>query len=192
MGGNSVADAGPIDWPNFWLSTADRLAFHWQVGRGHLLTEDSLRFSLVEALHDAGVGADRLAVEVLAPVMPKAKLDLTVDGVHGTIVELKYPRDSRTGISPDTMTLGEILRDFCRVGLVDAQDRWVAQVINTRLANYLARAARKYDLDWAIESGDRMVLSRKALSGLPRTALMSIGETPWRLPMKQHVEPAHR
>jgi hypothetical protein len=42
-------------------------------------------------------------------------LDLTVDGSGGTVIELKYPRASRTGISPDTMTLGELIRDFLLV-----------------------------------------------------------------------------
>lgn len=173
-----------LDWPRVWQTTVARLTQHLDAGRGHLLTEDTLRLCLIEALDQHGITADRLSAEVLTPLLPGAKLDLAIDGPSGTVIELKYPRDSRTGISPDTMTLGELLRDFCRVGLLDADDRWVVQVLNTRLADYLARAAAKYQLEWAIEPGEAMLLNRPALAGLPRTALTSIGETPWRLPVR--------
>jgi hypothetical protein len=66
-------------------------------------------------LESLGVSPDRLAIEVLTPVLAGGKLDLTVDGSGGTVIELKYPRASRTGISPDTMTLGELIRDFLLV-----------------------------------------------------------------------------
>jgi hypothetical protein len=74
-----------------------------------------VRWCTVLALESLGVSPDRLAIEVLTPVLAGGKLDLTVDGSGGTVIELKYPRASRTGISPDTMTLGELIRDFLLV-----------------------------------------------------------------------------
>lgn len=53
------------------------------------------------------------------------------------VIELKYPRDSRSGISPDTMTLGELLRDFLRVAAVPADQPWVVQILNPRLQRFL-------------------------------------------------------
>jgi hypothetical protein len=72
------------------------------------LTEDTLRFETVLALAESGVPASRLAVEVRAPQLAGGKLDLVVDPPGGTIIEFKYPRDSRSGISPDTMNLRRI------------------------------------------------------------------------------------
>lgn len=174
----------PVDWSRVWETTAAGLKRHADAGRGHLLTEDTLRLCLIESLDQHGVAAGRLAAEVITQVLPGAKLDLAVDGPNGTVIELKYPRDSRTGISPDTMTLGELVRDFCRVGLLTARERWVGQVINTRLADYLVRVGAKYQLGWVFEPGETMLLNRAALAALPRTALTAIGERPWRLPIQ--------
>jgi hypothetical protein len=37
------------------------------------------------------------------------------------------------------MTLGELIRDFLRVAVVDAEDRWVVQVLQPELRRYLSR-----------------------------------------------------
>jgi hypothetical protein len=103
------------DWKQVWVDVAHRLSEHRAAGRGLLLTEDSVRWCTVLALESLGVSPDRPAIEVLTPVLAGGKLDLTVDGSGGTVIELKYPRASRTGISPDTMTLGELIRDFLLV-----------------------------------------------------------------------------
>jgi len=134
-------DAGtpsqPVDWPDIWREVASRLASHRAAGRGHLLTEDVVRMETVLALAGADVHAGRLAMEHLAPELEGGKLDLVIDPPHGVVIELKYPRDSRTGFSPDTMTLGELVRDFLRVAVVPAEQRWVVQVLNPRLQRYL-------------------------------------------------------
>ena len=171
------------DWASVWSQVASRMASHWAAGRVHLLTEDTLRMCLVEVLGEHGVDAARLEAEVYAPGLGVGKLDLTIDGPAGTVIELKYPRDSRTGFSPDTMTLGELLRDFCRVAAVDAGDRWVTLVINTRLARYLAGASTRFTLGWAVEEGQTMTLDRAILGQLPATAVNAIGSMPWRLPV---------
>jgi len=172
-----------LDWVSVWTGTASRLAGHWALGRAHLLTEDVFRMCLVDALEERGVAAPRLAAEVFADGLGKGKLDLTIDGPTGTVIELKYPRDSRTGMSPDTMTLGELLRDFCRVAAVDSTDRWVAQVVNARLARYLASAGARFGFEWAVRPGQEFVLTREVLETLPPTALTAMGEGRWRLPV---------
>lgn len=176
---------GAATWSTVWEATAARLRDHWAAGRGHLLTEDTLRMSFITALGDAGIGPSRLNAEVYAPALGMGKLDLCIDGHAGTIIELKYPRDSRKDAgSADTMTLGELVRDFCRVGVVDARERWVAQVIHARLARYLAAATARYELEWATEPGQRMALQRDAMQRLPRAARTCIGDTAWLLPVQ--------
>lgn len=165
------------DWPGVWSDVAQRLAEHRAAGRGQLLTEDTVRMCTVLALQAVGVGPERMAIEVAAPVLAGGKLDLTVDTAAGTVIELKYPRGSRTGVSPDTMTLGELIRDFLRVALVDAQDRWVVQVLGPKLRGYLANVANRHDLRWASQAGDELVITRKTLVGLPKTALDAIGRS---------------
>ncbi|WP_436700066.1 hypothetical protein [Nocardioides sp. BYT-33-1] len=179
-----VDAAGQVDWVPVWGQVAARMGSHWAAGRGHLLTEDTLRMCLIEALGDDGVDAARLASEVYAVGLGAGKLDLTMDGPGGTVIELKYPRDSRTGFSPDTMTMGELLRDFCRVAVVDAADRWVTQVINARLARYLAGASARFTLGWAVEQDQLMTLHRATLERLPATAITAIGTASWRLPVE--------
>jgi hypothetical protein len=100
-----------------WRDVAARVRQHRVAGRGHLLTEDTVRMETVLALEQAGVMASRPATEHFAPAFIGGELDLVMDPPDGVVVELKYPRDSRTGISPDTMTLGELVRDFLRVGV---------------------------------------------------------------------------
>lgn len=165
----------PVDWDRLWRDVAARVAAHRTAGRGHLLTEDTVRLETMLALEKAGVGPERLRIEVPTPVLVKGKLDLVVDPPGGVVVELKYPRDSRTGISPDTMTLGELLRDFLRVAAVAANDRWVVQVLNDRLVKYVIGAFGRYDLGWAAAPGDVLELRPQAIAALPATAKDAVG-----------------
>lgn len=164
-----------VDWAALWRNVAARIAAHRAAGRSHLMTEDTVRMETVLALGEACVGPDRLGIEVPTPALVKGKLDLVVDPPDGVVVELKYPRDSRTGFSPDTMTLGELLRDFLRVAAVAAGDRWVVQVLNDRLVKYLVAAFARYDLRWAAATGDVLELRPDALAALPATAKDAIG-----------------
>lgn len=168
-------DAAVIDWPGVWAKVAARVAAHRAAGRGHLLTEDTVRLETVLVLEKFGVPPDRLAAEVLAPELAGGKLDLVVDPPGGAVIELKYPRDSRTGISPDTMTFGELLRDFLRVAVIPAEDRWVVQLLNDRLGRYLAGACLRHGLGWADAVGDTVTLPAAALAALPVTAARAIG-----------------
>lgn len=165
------ATVTPADWVALWRDVAVRVADHREAGRGHLLTEDTVRMETVRALEQAGVVPKRVRIEVPNPaVLGKGKLDLVVDPPDGVVVELKYPRDSATGFSPDTMTLGELLRDFLRVAAVAADDRWVVQVLNDRLVKYLVAAFARYDLQWAGAPKDVLRLPHAAIAALPKTA----------------------
>lgn len=175
--------AGVLDWPSVWAGTAGRLREHCAKGRRHLLTEDTVRMSVVLELQTACVAPGRLALEVPSAELAGGKVDLTVDGVPGAVIELKYPRDSRTGISPDTMTMGELVRDFLRVAVLPAGDRWVVQVINGRLARYLANLSSRHDLTWALAVGETLTLGRETLEALPGTAHEAIGKAAWLLPV---------
>lgn len=158
-----------------WGDVAARLATHVSAGRLHLLTEDTVRMETVLSLDEAGVPGSRLAAEVRAPELAGGKLDLVVDPPSGLVVEFKYPRDSLTGISPDTMTLGELLRDFLRVAVVPARERWVVQVLNARLVAYLLRLEQRHPLRWPFAVGGTFELHPDVLAGLPQTATRAIG-----------------
>lgn len=164
-----------VDWVAVWRDVADRVADHRAVGRGHLLTEDTVRHETVLALDAAGVAPARLAAEVFVPQLPGGKLDLVVDPPDGAVIELKYPRGSRTGISPDTMTFGELVRDFLRVAVVPAQTRWVVQVIEDRLARYITGICSRHALTWTTRPGEQLVLPAAAVATLPGTAGRAIG-----------------
>jgi len=165
----------PVDWAALWRNVAARVAAHRAAGRGHLLTEDIVRLEAVLALEEVGVGPERVAIEVPSSVLVKGKLDLVIDPPDGVVAELKYPRDSRTGVSPDTMTLGELLRDFLRVAAVAGDDRWVVQLLNDRLVDYLIAAFARYDLGWATAPGDVLELRPQAIAALTTTAKNAIG-----------------
>ena len=159
-----------------WCRVAERMSGHRTAGRTHLLTEDVLRFETVLALDEFGVSADRLRVEVLDPALAGGKLDLVVDPPRGTVIEFKFPRDSSTGFSPDTMTMGELLRDFFRVAAVPAEDRWVVQLLNTRLVRYLEAAHSRYGLGWVDAPGQVLELAPRTVSSLPSTARRAMGD----------------
>jgi len=129
----------------------------------------------VLALERAGVTASRLATEHFAPALVGGKLDLVMDPLDGVVIELRYPRDSRTGFSPDTMTLGELIRDFLRVAAVPARERWVVQVVNPRLQRYLLAVHGRRQLHWAVVAGETLVLHPDTVGGLPATARTAIG-----------------
>ena len=165
--------AAGIDWDQVWAGVVRRLRAHVEAGRLHLLTEDAVRLCTVFALEDAGVSASSMAVEVPDPALSGGKLDLVVgdEPTRRIVIELKFPRDARGPISPDTMTLGELLRDFHRVARVDAGRRWVVQVIDDRLLRYLERVAERHPLVWVSEAGGRFVISGAVVGALPKTAL---------------------
>jgi hypothetical protein len=167
--------AGDLSWPALWAAVAGRLRAHRAAGRTHLLTEDTLRLETVLALQEAGVDPGRLTAEYLAPQLSGGKIDLALDAPTGVLIEFKYPRGSRTGISPDTMTLGELVRDFVRLAALPAEERWVVQLIGPRLARYLDHVRHRHPVEWVTTVGQDFVLTHTSLAALPATAAKAIG-----------------
>lgn len=147
---------------------------HLAADRRHLLTEDVLRWATIDALIEAGVAPDDLQVEVIIPTS-RGKLDLVVGWNKEAIaVEFKFPRDSRTGISPDTMTLGELLKDVYRLASVPSYgERWAVMFLNDRLRRYLER---RTDCQWTFEVGEELAFSPEGFALLPQTASRGLGE----------------
>lgn len=90
-------EASDLDWADLWQALSSALDVHAQAGRAHLLTEDALRFALLLALEDRGVRPDEMRLEVMEPQV-SGKLDLVIGDPMRVAFELKFPRDSRTGI----------------------------------------------------------------------------------------------
>ncbi len=133
------------------------------------------RYQTVLALGDLQVSPHRLTSEFLSPYLRGGKVDLVVDAPSGPAIEFKFPRDSSTGISPDTMTFGELLKDIVRMPMLQAESCWVVQAINPRLERYLRNAASRLGFSWPTRAGDRAVLTPRHVAGLPATAARSLG-----------------
>jgi hypothetical protein len=88
------------------------------------------------------------------------------------------------------MTLGELIRDFLRVALVSARERWVVQALGPPLRRYLGKSS-KFGFDWPDHVGQEVLFTRDLFAGLPPTALAAIGSTPWRLPVRATCTFAH-
>lgn len=170
-----------VNWAGIWTDVARQLRAHRTAGRGHVLTEDSLRLCTILSLQGAGVPPQALRIEVFDPVLKGGKVDLVVSHPAGrTVLELKYPRGSRTGISPDTMTFGELLRDFLRVALLPVEDRWVVMVPGPELRRYISRSSAGW---WVEKPSETLTLERSELEALPKTARDAIGPLEWMLPV---------
>ena len=72
------------------------------------------------------------------------------------------------------------MRDFLRVAVVEAKDRWVVQVLEPKLRGYLGR---RTDLVFPARTGETFTIRQEGLEALPRTALEAIGPIPWLLPV---------
>lgn len=179
-----IDDVRTIDWSAVWLDVAEQLASHRSAGRQHLLTEDTVRMCSILALQRADLDPAQLAIEVPDPALQGGKLDLVASGPETrAVIELKYPRGSRVGASPDTMTLGELIRDSLRVAVTPATDRWVVTVLGPEIRRYLARLAAP---QWKSGVGDHFILDRDELEALPKTAREAIGSLAWALPVQAH------
>lgn len=171
----------PVKWAEIWTDVARQLRAHRAAGRGHVLTEDSVRLCTILALQNASVSPQAVQIEVFDPVLKGGKVDLVVSDPMGrTVLELKYPRGSPTGISPDTMTFGELLRDFLRVALFPAEDRWVVMVLGPGLRRYISRNSAGW---WVEQPNQTLTLKRSDLEALPKTARDAIGPLEWMLPV---------
>lgn len=149
---------------------------HREAGRGHLLTEDAVRMETVLALDAHGVGASRLAVEYLAPLLAGGKLDLVVDPPDGVVIELKYPRDSRSGISRETMTpSASCSGTSCGWPLSRAPSAGWSKSSTPGCSGSCRGAQSRHEPSWATREGESRVLHPAVLDGLPRTAQVDVG-----------------
>lgn len=127
-----------IDWAAVWDSVAGAVHDHVRAGRSHWVTEDVVRFATARALEDAGVAPEEVRFEHRVADI-SASVDLVVGDGPDAVVELKYPRDPTGFGAADTMTFGELLRDFYRLAWLDLDDAWALQVMDSRLRGYLSR-----------------------------------------------------
>ncbi len=87
------------------------------------------------------------------------------------VVELKYPRDPTGFGAADTMTFGELLRDFYRLAWLDLRDAWALQVMDQRLRGYLSRRSH---LSWTWSVGDSLRIRPESMRDLPVTTARSL------------------
>jgi len=156
----------PPQWTAVWDQLARTVQAHIDAGRGHLVTEDVVRFATAVALEAAGVDPSRIRFEHRVPAI-SASLDLVIDVPPTSVVELKYPRDPRQAGAADTMTYGELLRDFYRLAWLDTSYAWALHLMDRRLARYLA--ARR-EIRWTWTPGETLTIERNAATALPATA----------------------
>lgn len=155
-----------------WKQVAETLEDHSRAGRWHLLNEDVLRWATVDGLGAHGIDAARLRAEWIIPGQ-RGKVDLVIDDPPTAAIEFKFPRDARTGASPDTMTLGELLKDVYRIGtLRDVPERWFVLVVGDRLAGYLER---RTDCRWVFDLGGQLRFEPEGFAQLPATASAGLG-----------------
>ena len=96
-------------------------------------------------------------------------IDLEVQGGWDAAIELKFPRDPRGSGAADTMTLGELLKDFFKVAYSDRSIAVVLQLTGDRLRRYLERRPSSEPL-WTFEPGRMVELTPEAIAALPKTA----------------------
>jgi hypothetical protein len=165
----------PLIDPEIWGAVAQRLEEHHRAGRGHLLTEDVLRFASVIELQKRGIDAARMRPEHPVPAV-SGKLDLVIDDPPIAGIEFKFPRDSRRGFSPDPMTLGELLKDYFRLAHLDLPERWIVQVLNDRMCGYLGRRS---ELRWVWERGQILSIPPNLIATLPVTTQRVFSTASW-------------
>lgn len=153
-----------VDWDAVWRAVAAEMGQHSARGRGHLVTEDTLRFTTIQELQLQGISPDRLRIEYRVSE-PPASLDLVIDDPPSVVIEFKFPRDA-TGMA-DTMTVGELLNDFIRLSQLTCEEAWAAHLVGPRLARHLRRRS---DVRWAQAPGETLTVTDDTVAALPQTA----------------------
>ena len=163
-----------VDWDDVLSCLVERMSDHVGVGLEHLLTEDVVRWELVGSLLQCGVLSAAIRIEHQEPTIA-TKFDLVIGEPVTSVAELKYPRDPAAGFgAADTMTTGELLRDFYRLAWTGIQDSWAVHVLQPRLLGHLRR---RPEIDWVTEPGQSMRLEPGLSDRLPRTAAACL--PPW-------------
>ena len=160
-----------MDWIVVLDHVAQAVRADIELGRRHLLTEDRVRWFLLDALQASSVMPGSVKFEYRVDGV--GAVDLVVVQPPSIVVELKFPRDPRSRNPPDTMTTGELLRDLARLAVCPIDERIALQVIPDRLRGHLDR---RHDVSWAWSPGDRLALTAKQLQALPKTARDALGQ----------------
>jgi len=166
-----MMESAPIDdvVTSALVALAGRLRTHHDAGLARLLTEDTVRWFLIEELLAGGISSAGVKTEV--PVRHDGgRLDLVVHGRTGPAAfELKFPRDASG--AADTMAVGEIVNDLVRLSrLPDYEPCWFVVVLCDRFAGYLDR--RPY-WDWPTVPGAVMTFNAADFEKMPETARRS-------------------
>jgi hypothetical protein len=134
----------------------------------HLVTEDVVRFVTIQVLARSNINPAILRVEYPHPVIRHSKVDLTVGLPPGDFIEFKYPREPNEKNAAWTMTLGEILKDFYRLAIIERQVRRQVILVTTgRLRRYLESSVKRHHL---VMSPERVELVPDTIAALPSTA----------------------
>ncbi|TNE92528.1 MAG: hypothetical protein EP330_00885 [Deltaproteobacteria bacterium] len=159
------------DWCEVLASVTSGLDGDIRLGLRGLMTEDRLRWLMIEALVRGGVEAASLFTEVRVPGV--GPVDLVVGTPPAWQVELKFPRDPGGKGENDTQTTGELMRDFARLAACPATEgRLAVQVIPDRLQRHLRR---RPDVDWVMGVGERFAFDAGILDGLKKTVRVATG-----------------
>lgn len=164
----------PWQEPVVWETVAADLRGYRQAGIGGILTEDTVRFAVAQALLAAGADAAAMRVEWPHPTLRGSRIDLVAGGPPPEVfIELKYPREPTEKNAAWTMALGEVLKDLYRLAVAPGEvDRLFVYAETARLRRYMASSATRYGLDLDV---DEVTLTPDAASRLPTTAAVIIG-----------------
>lgn len=158
----------PVEWTSIWSDVAKDLRRYRADGMAHLVTEDVVRFTTIQALAQSNISPTVLRMEYPHPVIRHSKIDLTAGLPPSDFIEFKYPREPNEKNAAWTMTLGEVLKDFYRLAIIEGQvRRQVILVTTNRLRRYLESSVRRHRL---VLSPERVELVPETIASLPATA----------------------
>ncbi|WP_181310385.1 hypothetical protein [Nocardioides campestrisoli] len=174
--------AGPaVDWSQVWHLVATTVAGHLAAGRGHLVTQDTVRLAAVLALQALGVAPIRITLGWTAGTGRPAEAseplaDLFLDGPGGTLVDVRLPWTPSA--AQGTEAMGWLLRDVLRVASVPAAGRWLGVLASPPLMGQLDHLARRRGVPWPGHPQARVLLDRAGLDALPAGAARALGPGP--------------
>ncbi|WP_205014194.1 hypothetical protein, partial [Nocardioides albidus] len=172
-----------IDWAALWSATASHLDKHRVAGLQDLLTEDVLRFAVVQELVTSGINPAHIVTEWRRPGVPDA-VDLVLTAPNLSAIEFKFPREPRETNAAWTQHLGELLKDYYRLATMPAEftERWCVQLLSTRMQRYLSGVADRHRVTLGLRPGARTLLDPTAVAGLPGTAQKALARWKQALP----------
>src|SRR3954447_26190871 len=162
-------------WDTVWTATAVQLDQHRVAGLQSLLTEDVLRFAVVQELVGVGVPPRNIVAEWRRSGVSDA-VDLVVAGPDLAAIEFKFPREPRETNAAWTQHLGEALKDFYRLATMPPEfsERLCVQLLSTRMCRYLDGVADRHHVRLGVTPGALTALDPTVVARLPGTALKAL------------------